>query len=524
MHFRNFLLFAFVFSAFGQYGKHIFGPLLQWAKKQLYLQVHFGKGDSNELTEFESWINRQKEISFASILNNIGGISNDLPDFVSNGAVIASPSKKDPDYFYQWTRDGALCVRSLILEIGDKKLVGVDNLRQSVEAYIENQYYIQRIDNLSGDWNRADKASLGEPKFLADNSPFNKKWGRPQHDGPGLRAATISIYVNLLDKHELPVKNNFLNNTRDIYESIIKPDLIYVVQNWNKVGFDLWEEVNSHHFFTSITHLRAVLDGVSIAKKYNESQQFINQLQDVSTKLKDFITNKSGFISDYPYILETPDLVISKKRVGLDVATLLGSIHSHPLSYNYDVDYNSIPYNTNSSLLLNTLHYMIADMRYRYPINRATLESKLSGTALGRYPEDVYDGHGFSLGNPWFISTATAAEVLFRFIYQLNVNENDVALSEKNSPFFDVFIELSQDNDDLIKYGSGEFKSLINNMFNYADSFLKIIREHSADNGHISEQFNRVHGFMQGAEQLTWSHSALWNALRWRDFAKTFIN
>jgi glucoamylase len=487
-------------------------------------QVPFAnEGENVRLLDFESWIDRQKDISFASILENIGGISNSLPKSVVNGAVIASPSNNDPDYFYQWTRDAALTITSLVLQISDKKLKNIDNLRHTVESYIENQYYIQRVDNLSGNCNDTEKSCLGEPKFMPDNSPFNHVWGRPQRDGPGLRASTIIHYVNLLDQYETRVINNFLNNTQDIYFEIIKPDLIYIIYNWQKVGFDLWEEVNSHHFFTSITQMRALLDGISIAKRFGDDPQFINDLHNTMVQLKKFILFESGFISQFSYILETPQLVYSGKRSGLDLATLLGSIHAHPLSYTYDVNYNLIPFNTNSTYLLNTLYFMVADMKYRYPINHGRISDKLGGFALGRYPEDVYDGHGTSEGNPWFISTATAAEVMYRYIYQLKSSKVDLFISSDNLQFLDQFLDPEIQINETIEYGSISFNKILTDMFDYADSYLKIIKEHVDDNGFISEQFNKYSGFMQGAPQLTWSHSALWNAFRWRNITNSIL-
>lgn len=49
---------------------------------------------------YESWIASERGIAFESILDNIGGYGEGLND-VMRGAVIASPSKKDPDYYYQ---------------------------------------------------------------------------------------------------------------------------------------------------------------------------------------------------------------------------------------------------------------------------------------------------------------------------------------------------------------------------------------------------------------------------------------
>jgi glucoamylase len=38
------------------------------------------------------------------------------------------------------------------------------------------------------------------------------------------------------------------------------------------------------------------------------------------------------------------------------------------------------------------------------------------GTAIGRYPEDTYNGVGNSEGNPWFLCTNAFAELYYRAI------------------------------------------------------------------------------------------------------------
>jgi glucoamylase len=468
---------------------------------------------------FESWVIEQKRISFESMLQNIGGFSSGLSPVVPNGVVIASPSNANPDYFYQWTRDSALTINTLVLHIADLGFVNVNEISNIVEDYIENQYHLQRIDNLSGAWNDSCKVSLGEPKFLFNNTAFNGIWGRPQLDGPGLRATSIMHYVNILEHFNRSLSNDFLNDTITIYNEIIKPDLIFIVCNWNKTGFDLWEEVDAYHFFTSLTQLCALSDGLSMAQSYMDLEDFIKRLQSTFDDLSRFIQYESGFISDHPYILETPHLVKTGKRSGLDAASLLASIHTHPLNSPLLQD-NSIhiPFNTNSSHLLNTLDSMVADMKYRYPINYEFRGKSGCGAALGRYPEDIYDGYSTSEGNPWFISTATAAEVAYRYVYQLKTNQDDIVLSEDIFTFLRQFINSKAKNNDVIEYGSAAFNSTIDNLFKYADSYLQIIKDHVDDRGYISEQFNRHNGFLQGARQLTWSHSAVWNAIRWREF------
>lgn len=50
--------------------------------------------------QYESWISAETEVAFESIIKNIGGYRVGIDD-VMRGAVIASPSKNHPDYYYQ---------------------------------------------------------------------------------------------------------------------------------------------------------------------------------------------------------------------------------------------------------------------------------------------------------------------------------------------------------------------------------------------------------------------------------------
>lgn len=487
------------------------------------------KDASDDQEAFENWVLSQSNISFNGILQNIGGLSSILSTSeVNYGVVVASPSKTNPDYFYQWTRDSALTLRSLIYWLDDHEFPSNSEISKIVESYIENNYHLQRLPNFSGDFNDVTKKSLGEPKFHTNGESFNQNWGRPQSDGPGLRISTIFNYFELLNKYGKSITNDFLKNDANIYFKIIKFDLIYIINNWNINSFDLWEEINSKHFFNSITQLRALKDGITLVKRYEpHNEDFIKQLSSIFDQLKNYILNESGFTNpSIPYLVETPPLLNSGKRSGLDAATLLGSIHSHNLENS--ISYEDIPFDVNNNYIFNTVISMVSDMKYRYPINHDKIRFKQNiGVGLGRYPEDVYDGYGSSEGNPWFISTATAAEIFYKTIFKYINNKEDILINNSNKEFFKLFFddEMNEDEDFKVPFNTPEFNRLIKSLLNYADSFLIIIKDHvDSQNGDILEQFNKYHGYMQGANKLTWSFSSFYNSVRWRIKAIDSIN
>ncbi|KAI5950058.1 SGA1 [Candida theae] len=461
--------------------------------------------------EFETWLETQQNASFHAILQNIN----------PEGVIVASPSQKEPNYYYQWIRDSAITVRTLISFLEDEHInkVSASHLHSQVinliESYVINNYQLQRTPNKSGGFN--DLLGLAEPKFNVDMTAFNEPWGRPQRDGPGLRAATIIQFLDYLNQTGNLVNHPELQNSAYIYQEIVKPDLRYICQFWNETGFDLWEEVDSIHFFTSMVQLKALQMGIKWSRYFNdENGEFATQLRDSFNALKQHIQKDFGFVTSASnHVIESPHLLESGERLGLDIATILAVIYTHENDEKEQRTESSasetIPFNVLNSYVLSSLSGLIIDMRDRYPINN----NRFDGVALGRYPEDIYNGVGTSEGNPWFIATSTASEFIYQFIYNLQHQKLNLVIDDTNRQFFLPLINVTG-NKYILEYNSSEYNLLIEKLLKYADSFLDVVRTHTDSQGRMSEQFNKNTGYMQGAKELTWSYSAVWNAIRWR--------
>ena len=174
--------------------------------------------------DLATFIAEERPIALAGALANIGGLNSSWVEGASPGIVVASPSTVNPNYFYTWTRDSALTYTMLI----DELIFGNISLRKTIEDYTAAQAILQIVTNPSGSlWPAGD--GLGEPKFYTNMTRFDGTWGRPQRDGPALRAIT---FMNLA-----PVLFN-LNETEtflEIYWPLILNDLKYVGQYWNQV-------------------------------------------------------------------------------------------------------------------------------------------------------------------------------------------------------------------------------------------------------------------------------------------------
>jgi glucoamylase len=197
--------------------------------------ANLGKRDLN------SWIASESTFAFNELICNIGSGGCNSGG-VASGLVIASPSKSNPDCdynqslltrcpltntdWYTWTRDSALVFKYIF----DRFQNGYTaSLQTQLQNYIVAQAKIQGVSNPAG--SLSDGSGLGEAKYYVDMSPYTGGWGRPQRDGPGLRAAVLIGYGNWL------VDNGYTATAQSIIWPVVANDLAYVVQYWQVMIF-----------------------------------------------------------------------------------------------------------------------------------------------------------------------------------------------------------------------------------------------------------------------------------------------
>ncbi|KAA6413885.1 MAG: glycoside hydrolase family 15 [Lasallia pustulata] len=348
-----------------------------WADPTLSLQ-------NAKRAAIDNFIATESPIALQGVLNNIGANGAKVPGAAS-GVVVASPSKSNPDYFYSWTRDSALTFKMLV----DTSIAGNFGLQSEIENYISAQAKIQTVSNPSGG---LSTGGLGEPKFGVNETAFTGPWGRPQRDGPALRATALIAYSRWL------IANGYTSTVSPITWHIIQNDLAYVEQYWNKTGFDLWEEVDGSSFFTIAVQHRALAPQILC---------FLQSFWNGGSILANINDNNA--------------------RSGEDANTLLGSIHTFDPAANCD---DSTFQPCSAKALAN--HKVLTDsFRSIYAINSGIAEG--TAIAVGRYPEDVYQG-----GNPWYINTLAAAELLYDALYQWN-RLGSLTVTTTSLPFFRDF-------------------------------------------------------------------------------------
>lgn len=150
---------------------------------------------------------------------------------------------------------------------------------------------------------------------------------------------------------------------------------------------------------------------------------------------------------------------------------------------------------------------MTDSFRSIYTINSGIPEG--TAIAIGRYPEDTYQG-----GNPWYLTTLAAAEVLYDALYTWN-KQGSISVTATSLAFF-------QDLDPSIAVGTytaytSTYTTLYNAVLIYADGYMNVVATYAQANGSLSEQFSRSDGDPLSAYSLTWSYAAFLTAAARRD-------
>ncbi|KAL4813309.1 Six-hairpin glycosidase-like protein [Aspergillus spinulosporus] len=421
----------------------------------------------------DTWLSTETSYALDGILANIGA-SGAYAKTAKAGVVIASPSTENPDYYYTWTRDAALTMKVLVDLFNNGDL----SLQTVLEEYTNSQAYLQTVSNPSGG---LASGGLAEPKFNVDMTAFTGSWGRPQRDGPALRATTLINFGNWL------IDNGYSSYASNNIWPIVRNDLSYVAQYWSQSGYDLWEEVNAMSFFTVAVQHRALVEGSTFAKRVGASCSWCDsQAPQILCYMQNFWTGS--------YI----NANTGGGRSGKDANTVLASIHT----FDPDAACDDITFQPCSPRALANHKVYTDSFRSVYSLNSGIAQGV--AVAAGRYPEDSYYN-----GNPWFLTTLAAAEQLYDAIYQWQ-KAGSISITSTSLAFFqDIYSSAAVGT---YASGSSAFTAIIDAVKTYADGYMGIVEAHAMTNGSLSEQFDKSSGICLSARDLTWSYAALLTA------------
>jgi glucoamylase len=113
-----------------------------------------------------------------------------------------------------------------------------------------------------------------------------------------------------------------------------------------------------------------------------------------------------------------------------------------------------------NSKVLATHKVLVDSFRSVYPINKGTPHG--SAIAIGRYPEDTY-----YTGNPWYLRTLAAAELIYDAVAQFNKSGRLTIDSTSQAFFKDIHPPAK-----LGSHTGSNMRSILDNMMKYADGFV----------------------------------------------------
>ncbi len=456
--------------------------------------------------DLETWLQTENAVAATKLASNTLG----------NGAVIASPSRDNPNYFFHWVRDAELTMDVVVSEyIHSRDAADQTRYFSLLTSYLDFSLRNQITTNLSSSLGRG----LGEPKFNTDGAAFDAPWGRPQDDGPALRAVTFTRLANFLldsgaaDKVQL-VKIKLYDSVLPT-SSLIKRDLEYVSHNWQKTCFDLWEETQGHHFYTRIVQRRALVEGAKLARRLDDpgaADWYTAQAGALETEIRKHWNQGQGIIS----ATLDRDGGIDYKSSGLDTAVILGVLHAHLSGDDF--------FSPTSDMVLATASKLATKFGAIYDINRIKDDGAggTLGIAIGRYPEDRYGGEvGTSEGNPWVLCTLALAELYYRATREWE-RSGQLRLTDANTQWLasinaDKFRSLTAGQ--ALSKDAQAFRDITAEVKAAAARQLRRVKYHAFSDGSLSEQMNRHSGFMQSARDLTWNCASVITTLSQRGSA-----
>jgi len=254
------------------------------------------------------------------------------------------------------------------------------------------------------------------------------------------------------------------------------------------------QEVNGNSFFTTTAQHRALVQGSIWAERLNRTCEPCQQAPQIACFLANNFWNETG-----GYILANINAnQVTRTQINAD--PILAAMHAFDINATCD----AAALQPCNSRILSSHKVWVDSFRNLYPINdNATAPAAV---LVGRYGEDVY----FS-GNPWYITTLAAAELLYDAAAQFS-KQGSVTIDETSLPFWqDIYPDAQEGT------VTESVNSLVTAMTDYADGFVSLVQQYTPPNGTLNEQINKTTGEPVSAIALTWSFAAFVTAIERRN-------
>lgn len=326
----------------------------------------------------------------------------------AKGSVVAAPqtlrSESEPDYFFHWLRDSALIMQAGLTLI--RRGIDAALWRQCFDDFVAFSLGLTRIDGRSfvlgerralvapglRQYLRSDEEIAAvqgdlvasEARYNADGTLDVLQWGRPQHDGPALRALAALRFLERGPPAEPAAAQRLA--------TLIEYDLDYTCRHAGAPGHDIWEEALGVHYYTTLVQFAALKRGASWREadgRGEAAEQLHRTAGRLAPLLADFWCAERAFYRSRR--IEGQD----DAARGPDSAVILGVLHAGLEDGDHSLGDPEV------HTTLQALDDLFAT---HYAINAGSV-----GTLFGRYRGDQYFG-----GNPWYICTFAAAEACYR--------------------------------------------------------------------------------------------------------------
>lgn len=410
------------------------------------------------------------------------------------GSILASPVRAaydpDPDYFFHWLRDSALVVDALLVLLADPAQTAT--ARKHIRDFVAFSLALNSLDGAAAaaaldpeqvapDMRRhlrpaAELAAIrgqevgGEVRVNPDGTLDILQWGRPQFDGPALRALTLLRLKRLYP--------DVWADCGDAARYLLAADLAFVARHWDRPGFDLWEERLGRHYYTLAVQRAALLDGAADAEAGDPARAaaWRGVAADMGAALDAMWSDEHG---RYRRGDGAPEP---------DIAVILAAIHAGRTDGRHGV-------------LDDRLHATLVQLEDLFAADYAINRGREGAPALGRYRGDVYYS-----GGAYYFSTLAAAELHYRMAHAVAAG-CAMPVTATNRPFLERLagtLPSAQGPDLAARLHAA--------LIARGDAYLDTVRRFTPADGMLAEQFDQNTGAPSSARHLAWSYAAFISA------------
>lgn len=424
------------------------------------------------------------------------------------GAIPAARSSNpNNSYAFHWTRDAGLVIDPIVTSYQ------IDSMARARAAAVISDFvnFSKHIQATS---------HPGDAKVELSGNRFGGPWNNPQNDGAAIVANSLIRHANrLIEEGQSDYVRRELYDSAIPAQGVVKRYLEYSAhlipegKAEPEKSFDPWEEEFGHHFFTTIVNRRAMDDGSSFAHRLGDHGAG-NFYKGQADKFDQFL-NRFWDPAKRRVVVTLPGSVERGHRGKyslVDAQVILGFLHGAS---------GGRSFGATDSRSISTVHEIIKANKNLYHINRSPLAPVAE--AIGRYPEDVYDGVGMSSGGAWPLLTAATAEFHYRLKKDLQ-ERRSISVDSLNREFYENLVGRS------IKEGTFSsndpmYHNILGKLIERGDRFLLRVKLHAQPNGSLNEQIRGNDGplggagSMSGPEDLTWNYAAMMTAIQERQRA-----